>query len=86
MGLAARTPQTQNAPQQMHLSVITGNNAVDSATAAIAATAVASPVWLPWLEAASSTAAMIAPILGTIWLVVQIVAKVNEMRRKDPDE
>lgn len=69
----------------MHISLLTGNNAVDTATAAVAATAVASPVWLPWLEAASSTAAMIAPILGTVWLVVQIVAKVQEMRKKDDD-
>jgi hypothetical protein len=67
----------------MHLTLITGNSAVDNTTAAIAAGAVASPVWLPWLEAASSTAAMIAPILGTVWLVVQIVAKVREMRGKD---
>jgi hypothetical protein len=32
---------------------------------------------------ASDGAALIAPLLGTVWLVVQIVAKVRDMTRKD---
>jgi hypothetical protein len=65
------------------LNLITGPTTVDSTTAAVAVSAVASPVWLPWLHAASDGAALIAPLLGTIWLVVQIVGKVREMIRKD---
>ncbi|WP_179295900.1 hypothetical protein [Mesorhizobium sp. WSM4312] len=58
---------------------------MESTTAAVAVSAVASPVWLPWLHAASDGAALIAPILGTIWLVVQIGSKVREMARKDKE-
>ncbi|AIK68529.1 hypothetical protein Lo5R7ANS_59 [Mesorhizobium phage vB_MloP_Lo5R7ANS] len=57
---------------------------MDNTTAAVAVSAVSSPVWLPWLHAASDGAALIAPILGTVWLVVQIVSKAREMLRKDP--
>lgn len=56
-----------------------GNNLLDNATTAIAAGAVASPVWLPWLQTASQVAAAVAPILGAIWLLVQIWAKVTEV-------
>ena len=66
------------------IPLITGTTTVDHTTAAVAVSAVSSPVWLPWLHAASDGAALIAPLLGTIWLVVQIVAKVRDMTRKDP--
>jgi hypothetical protein len=32
---------------------------------------------------ASDGAALIAPILGTIWLIVQIASKARELLRKD---
>jgi hypothetical protein len=35
---------------------------------------------------ASDGAALIAPLLGTVWLIVQIVAKVRELLRKDKDK
>lgn len=66
------------------LTLIAGTTAVDNTTAAVAVSAVSSPVWLPWLHMASDGAALIAPLLGTVWLVVQIVAKVRDMTRKDP--
>lgn len=56
---------------------------MEHTTAAVAVSAVSSPVWLPWLHTASDGAALIAPILGTVWLVVQIVSKAREMLRKD---
>ncbi|KAA3452733.1 hypothetical protein C7I87_00710 [Mesorhizobium sp. SARCC-RB16n] len=65
------------------LNLISGTSTVDSTTAAVAVSAVASPVWLPWLHAASDGAALIAPLLGTVWLIVQIVGKVRDMTRKD---
>jgi hypothetical protein len=65
------------------LSLITGPSNVDTTTAAVAVSAVSSPVWLPWLHMASDGAALIAPILGTIWLIVQITSKAREMLRKD---
>lgn len=54
----------------------------DNVTAVIAASAVASPVWLPFLQDVSGVAVIIAPILGTIWLIVQIGGKVVEIRAK----
>ena len=65
----------------MNLSLIAGTTTVDNTTAAVAVSAVTSPVWFPWLVSASETAALIAPLLGTVWLVVQIVAKVRELRK-----
>lgn len=59
-----------------------GNPVVENTTTAAAVAAVASPVWLPWLHTASEVAATIAPILGVVWLVVQIVTKTVEMFRK----
>jgi hypothetical protein len=40
-----------------------------------------SPVWLPSLATVSGFCATVAPILGAIWLIVQIVAKLREMRK-----
>lgn len=70
----------------MILNLISGTTTVDNTTAAVAVSAVSSPVWLPWLHAASDGAALIAPILGTIWLVVQITSKARDMLRKDHDK
>lgn len=70
----------------MSLTLLTGNTLVDNTTAGVAASAVASPVWLPWLNTTSEMAAMIAPILGALWLIIQIVAKVREMTHKDHDK
>ena len=38
----------------------------------VAAGAVLSPAWLPTLAEVSSTAALLLPILGVIWLLVQM--------------
>lgn len=42
-------------------------------TAAVAA--IASPLWLPTLHTVSELAALIVPILGALWLAVQIATK-----------
>ena len=56
--------------------------ALDSATAGVSAAAIFSPFWLPWLEAASELAAILAPLLGVIWLLVQIWAKIHDTLNK----
>jgi hypothetical protein len=56
------------------------NEALDRSTDTVAAAAVVSPFWLPILQDVSGIAALIVPILGAIWLVVQIV---GYFRRKD---
>lgn len=38
----------------------------------VAASAVASPVWLPSLQTVSETAALVLPIVGVLWLMIQI--------------
>lgn len=48
----------------------------DPVTNATAAGALSSPLWIPKLSEVSTMAAEILPILGAIWLVVQIVGKV----------
>lgn len=58
---------------------------VDNTTTAVAAGAVTSPFWLPWLHTASEIAATVAPILGAIWMVVQITTTILKARRKNED-
>lgn len=63
----------------------TGTKFVEHTTTAVAAGAVASPFWLPWLQTASEVAATVAPIVGLIWLIVQITTKVYDTFIKNKD-
>ncbi len=58
---------------------------MDNTTTAVAASAVTTPFWLPWLQTASETAATIAPILGLIWLFIQIFSKSLETYQRMKD-
>ena len=51
-------------------------------TTTVALGSIFSPLWLPGLADISAAAAAIMPILGVTWIVVQIVAKIIELRRK----
>lgn len=51
----------------------TGSN-MDHATTIVAVSAVSSPWWLQALHAVSDGAALVLPILGVIWLVIQMTA------------
>ena len=53
----------------------------EKTTNIVAAGAVASPAWLPVLELVSEYAALLLPILGVIWLAVQIIFKFRENKR-----
>jgi hypothetical protein len=53
----------------------------DRISAALAAGAILLPVWRPTLKDASEASSLIAPILGCVWLSVQIVAKVCQILR-----
>ncbi len=46
-----------------------------------AVAAIASPWWLPALHQVSDVAALLLPIAGVTWLVVQIVVKIMQARR-----
>lgn len=50
---------------------------IDRVTNTIAAGAVTSPWWMPSLADVSTTAALLLPILGCAWLLVQIIAKLS---------
>ena len=53
----------------------------DKVTAALATGAIVSPLWLAPLKQISDIAAILAPILGSVWLAVQIIVKIIEVRR-----
>jgi len=55
---------------------------MENTTTAVAASAVTAPFWLPSLQSASEAAATIAPILGVLWLIVQIASKSIETYKK----
>ena len=54
----------------------------DKVTNTIAATAVASPWWLPSLANISETASALLPVAGVVWIVVQIIVKIIDTRRR----
>lgn len=57
------------------------NGEVVTDTGAVAA--IVSPLWLPALHTASEIAALILPILGATWLIVQIIIKLHQaLKRK----
>lgn len=47
-----------------------------------AVAAIASPWWLPALHDISQIAALVLPIVGVMWLVIQIVVKLHTTYRK----
>jgi hypothetical protein len=50
---------------------------IEKVTNVIAAGAAVSPWWMPSLADISQTAALLLPILGCAWLLVQILAKLT---------
>jgi hypothetical protein len=58
----------------------------ENATTVGAVGAILSPAWLPELHNISAMAAELAPILGVLWLVVQIGTKLYVTYRKKEDE
>lgn len=46
-----------------------------------AVAAIASPWWLPALHSVSDVAALVLPILGVLWLCLQIVVKLHQVKR-----
>lgn len=53
---------------------------IQKISSGIAAGAAISPWWLPALKAASDVAGMLLPIVGVIWLLVQMVAFLRRRR------
>jgi hypothetical protein len=47
---------------------------IQKISSGIAAGAAISPWWLPALKAASEVAGMLLPVLGVVWLIVQMIA------------
>ena len=53
----------------------------DKLAAALAAGAILLPVWHPTLKEVSETSSLVAPILGCLWLTIQIIAKIWQVTR-----
>lgn len=53
-----------------------------SLTSATAGAAMLSPLWLPTLQQVSDVASILLPILGAVWLIVQIDLKLYETLTK----
>lgn len=53
----------------------------DTITSAAAGAAITSPAWLHMLSDWSNVAGTLLPILGVVWLIVQIGIKIWEVRR-----
>ena len=60
---------------------MTFHYAADAVKAAVAPAAVASPLWLPVIHTVSEGAALILPILGVVWLVIQMTDYFNKKRK-----
>jgi hypothetical protein len=58
----------------------------DTLTSAAAGAALTSPGWLHMLQDWSTVAGALLPILGAVWLIVQIATKIIETRRRRRDE
>lgn len=52
-----------------------------NATDAVAASAATSPVWMPFVKEVSDVAAMLLPIAGLTWLVIQMVFFIKDKRK-----
>lgn len=55
----------------------------DKTTTGVAAVAVTINWWLPWLKSASEVAALLVPIAGLCWLLLQIAFKIAAYYRDD---
>lgn len=62
---------------------IVENIVMDRATSGVALASATTPWWLPNLQTVSDSAALALPILGVVWLLVQIGAKVYTTFRKN---
>jgi hypothetical protein len=53
--------------------------ASEKASAAVSVAMISTPVWKVWLQNISETAALIAPLLGCLFLGLQILLKILEI-------
>jgi flagellar biogenesis protein FliO len=47
----------------------------------VASAAVTSPMWLPWLQDFSALSALLLPIAGLSWLVIQIIGYIHKYNK-----
>ena len=75
-------------PLQHHNSDLFGWNDIfttttEKAGAVVSASMISSPLWLPYIKAVSAVAADFVPILGCIYLSLQIGFKLWDRTRND---
>lgn len=49
---------------------------IERTTTAVAGAGILSPAWIPALKDASEIAGLVLPILGVVWLIVQIITRI----------
>lgn len=54
---------------------------LETANKAVIGAAVSSPWWLPMLQKVSEIAAIILPIAGLFWIILQMVMAIHKFRR-----
>lgn len=54
----------------------------EKTSAAVSVAMISTPVWKIWLQNVSETAALIAPLLGCLFLGLQIILKVLEISNR----
>lgn len=54
------------------------NPHVDRGTDLVAAAGVTSPFWLPPLATVSEVAALVLPIIGVVWLLIQMYSHIKK--------
>jgi hypothetical protein len=57
------------------------STASEKFSACVSAVAISFPLWKDILHSTSDTASLLAPILGCVWLVVQIIHKLRELHK-----
>jgi hypothetical protein len=55
---------------------------VNNTTNVVAGVAVTTPWWLPYLQGGSEIAALLLPIAGLFWLIIQIMGYVFKTRKE----
>jgi len=71
---------------ETYLQIILPHSKVEALTDTVAMSAMASPLWLPWLKDVSEISGILLPTAGLIWIIVQIVVKILVTRKSLRDE
>lgn len=70
----------------MVIKSFTARGVNDTVTAGVAAGGITFPVWASWIGHVSTVAEFILPILGAVWLIIQIIYRIKDYNHDHRDE